>query len=222
MEPAFWHQRWQTGEIGFHQSRFHPALDRYWSRTAAPAGSRILVPLCGKSLDMHWLAAAGHDVVGVELSALAVGAFFAEAGLAPSITTDGAFDVASVGPLQLWCGDIFELPAHAVANVAAVYDRASLIAFPPAMRRRYAGWLAANLTPGTTVLLITLDYDEREMNGPPFSVPPAEVTALFAGDFHIEQLEAGNALSPNDGLRKRGLTAATETVSLLTRLGAQP
>ncbi|MDX2259948.1 MAG: thiopurine S-methyltransferase [Hyphomicrobiaceae bacterium] len=222
MEPAFWHERWLKGDIGFHQSRHHPALERFWALTGAQPGARVFVPLCGKSLDMHWLGAAGHAIVGVELSAIAIRDFFTEARLPARVDTLEPFDIAIAGPYEIWCGDLFELPSRALAGIAAVYDRASLIALPPDMRARYARWLADHLAPATRVLLVTLDYDQREMSGPPFSVPPAEVAALFGAAFHIEELVRQDALGPADGLRKRGLTAATETVSLLTRLGADP
>jgi len=121
------------------------------------------------------------------------------------------------GRYQLLCGDFFAVPADVFASVEAVYDRASLIALPPDMRPRYALLLAERLMPGTQVLLITLSYQQQEMDGPPFSVPDDEVRALFADRFDITTQTQFDALADNDGLRKRGLTALTETVYLLKR-----
>ncbi len=217
MEPEFWHERWRKGEIGFHQEAPHPALAKHWPSLGAPQGGRVLVPLCGKSHDMHWLARSGHSVVGVELSPLAVDAFFSEAGLAPTRRAEAAHEVVTHAPYDLWCGDIFSLRPAQLPDIAAVYDRASLIALPPAMRSHYAGWLAAAIAPGTPVLLITFAYDQSEMNGPPFSVTDAEVHALFSADFDIDRQAANDVWASEPGLRKRGLTGLTESVYTLRR-----
>lgn len=136
MDPTFWRERWQKKEIGFHQPAYHTLLLKHWPQLQLAPGSRVFVPLCGKSLDMVWLAEQGHRVVGAELSELAVDEFFAERGLAPTVRTVGNFTVKAAGPYELWCGDIFELPREAVADVAGVYDRAALIALPPDLQQR--------------------------------------------------------------------------------------
>lgn len=78
MTPEFWHKRWQEKRIGFNQSAVNPLLTEYIDHLDLAVGSRIFVPLCGKSIDMVWLAAQGYDVVGVELVETAVQEFFAE------------------------------------------------------------------------------------------------------------------------------------------------
>ena len=62
-----WLERWRDGRIAFHRDAVHPALERYWP-DLQNQGSKILVPLCGKSLDMRWLAGQGHPVLGIELA----------------------------------------------------------------------------------------------------------------------------------------------------------
>ena len=101
MDAAFWLQRWQEGQIGFHRSDVMPLLEKHWPSLQLPAGSRVLVPLCGKSLDMHWLAAQGHRVLGVELSPLAVTQFFEEAGLTPVRTTSPYGEHFRAGPVEV-------------------------------------------------------------------------------------------------------------------------
>jgi thiopurine S-methyltransferase len=86
MEPDFWFERWQRGEIGWHGAEFNRHLLDYWPLLGLPAGTRTFVPLCGKSLDLLWLAGRGERVLGVELSQLAVESFFAEQGLQPTVT----------------------------------------------------------------------------------------------------------------------------------------
>jgi thiopurine S-methyltransferase len=159
MDPAFWRARWQSNDIGFHQPHIHELLQEHWPGLKLPPGSTVFVPLCGKSLDMVWLAQQGHRVIGAELSELAIDDFFAERGLSPTTTTTGDFVVKSADAYEIWRGDIFELPNEATAGVAGVYDRAALIALPPSLRRRYAEKLTALLPSPAPILLITLDYD---------------------------------------------------------------
>jgi thiopurine S-methyltransferase len=214
MDPSFWHARWQANDIGFHQPEYHALLQTYWPRLALPAGSAVFVPLCGKSLDMVWLAERGHRVIGAELSELAIDAFFAERALQPEVREVGSFKVKSAGPYEMWCGDIFDLPAEAVEKAAAVYDRAALIALPAELQSRYARTLKA-LLPTAPVLLITLDYDQSQMQGPPFSTPGRQVLDLFAGGYECAELECRDVLAGHPHFVQRGLSALSESAWLL-------
>ncbi len=217
MEPNFWLERWDKGETGWHREDVHPELITHWSALGVSPRAPVLVPLCGASLDMAWLANQGHEVIGVELSQSAVEQFLARHRVRHVVMDETGFRTYLGGRYQLWCGDFFALPADVFASAGAVYDRASLFAFPPDMRKRYAATLSERLKPGTKILLISLTYNEAEMEGPPFSVPDGEVRALFRDCFDITEIETTDVLARNEGLRKRGLTALTETTYLLTR-----
>jgi len=203
MQADFWHERWRKGEIGFHMPRPHAALDDHWHKLALPAGSRVFVPLAGKSLDLLRLAALGHAVVGIELSAIAVQEFAAEHPAAAGI--------------DLRCGDFFELSAAALAPIAAVFDRAALVALPPAMRAAYAAKMAELEAPGTQTLLLTMEYAQHEMRGPPHAVLPDEVQALYAATHHIEELGGYHALEDFPRMAARGVSALAERVYRLRR-----
>lgn len=217
MEPKFWIDRWQRQEIGFHRDETHENLQRFWSQLNPPQGSTVYVPLCGMSNDMAWIAGNGHKVIGVELSEIAIKAFFDAQQLTPETQTSGEFTIWSSGPFEIWAGDIFKLPVHAINDCAAVYDRAALVALPTAMQNDYVARLAKHLAPRTQILLISLAFDQSEMEGPPFSIPNARIDALFADSFKIQVLESENALEANQNLKKRGLTDLEETCYLLTR-----
>ncbi|MBD9435508.1 thiopurine S-methyltransferase [Pseudoxanthomonas sp. PXM03] len=217
MDADFWLQRWQEGQIGFHRSDVMPLLEKHWPSLQVRADARVLVPLCGKSLDMHWLAAQGYRVLGVELSPLAVAQFFQEAGVEPVRTVSQYGDHFTAGPIEIILGDAFGLEPALLADVEAVYDRAALIALPPALRRRYLDTLYASLPSGCRGLLITLEYPQQQKDGPPFSVGQAEVEALFASPWQHVLLERRDILDQEPRFQAEGLTALTTAVYRLRR-----
>jgi thiopurine S-methyltransferase len=176
----------------------------------------VLVPLCGKSLDMVWLAGEGHRVIGVEISPIAVEAFFRENALCPERTERPGFGVWRQDAIELWQGDFFDLAPEDLAQVDAIYDRASLIAMPTDMREPYAAHLMRVVPSDTPILLVTLEYDQSEMAGPPFSVSESEVEALYRERYHVDRLHLHDALEKAPNFRRKGLTALTEKVYLLT------
>ena len=221
MKARFWHERWESNQLGFHQSEVNALLREYWPKLGAPAGARVFVPLCGKSLDMHWLHDVGHEVVGVEISSIAIADFFSEAGIEATRTREGDFDRSVGGGFELYCGDFFALADSHLANVEAVYDRASLIALPEQMRARYAAHMTGILPEQVSTLLITVEYDQTLMEGPPHSVSAEEVEDLFGTAFSIDRLWTSGAVAPSERFRERGLDAWSETVWRLSRGDAQ-
>lgn len=214
MTPDFWIERWQNGEIGFHQQAGNDLLSKHWPSLGAPSRSTVFVPLCGKSFDMVWLASQGHHVVGVELSPLAVDDFFREHEIEASSRTVGPFVVRTAGPITIWCGDVFELPAEATGEVAAVYDRAALIAFPSSLQKRYARKLG-ELVPSVPILLIGLAYPDGQMTGPPFSTPLDQVANLFGATHDINVRETRDGLEKSQNIKARGVTSLDEAVYVL-------
>jgi thiopurine S-methyltransferase len=219
MEPDFWHERWQRGETGFHQGDVHPDLLLHWPGTGCAPGAQVFAPLCGKSLDLAWLVAQGHRVLGVELSMIAAEAYFAGQGLVPARSAEGPFTRLEAGGCAILVGDFFALEPAQLRGTGALYDRAALIALPAPMRARYAAQLARLLPAGTRGLLITVDYPPADMAGPPFPVPAAEVRQLHGGAFAIEPLARRDALAGEPRLAARGLTALHEESWLLVRHG---
>lgn len=217
MTPDFWIERWQRREIGFHQEAGNDLLQTYWPKLGVAAGSTVFVPLCGKSVDMAWLAAQGHNVIGIELSPLAVEEFFREQGVDAVVSQAGAFAVHTAGPISIWCGDIFELPASALRDVGTVYDRAALVALPPDMQPRYAELLQRVVPRDAKTLLISLAYPDGQIKGPPFSTPREQVMALFGNHSDITVCEARDRLDQSPNLKERGVTSLEEAVYILTR-----
>ena len=211
MEADFWHNRWENNLTGFHLDEVNPHLKENWSVLNLPAGSRIFVPLCGKSLDLIWLAEQGHQVVGIELSPLAVDAFFSENNLIVERSQVGGLEYWQSEKISLFCGDFFDLTAEILGQVDAVYDRASLIALPPTMRQDYAVKMA-ELAQSAPKLLVTLEYDQSKMDGPPFSVSEDEVRALYQAKYQVKQLTAQDVLGDNEKFRAKGLNYMNECI----------
>jgi thiopurine S-methyltransferase len=215
MDAEFWLERWERGETGWHRDDVNRHLSEFWPQLGCPAGTRVLVPLCGQSLDLLWLASRGDRVLGVELSRRAVDGFFADHALSPTVTeipeVRGLYRYR-VDELEGLCGDFFDLTPALLGNIGAVYDRAALIALPPAQRARYAAHLDTLLNARVTRLLITLEYDQQRRSGPPFAVFPAEVEQLFGRHHRISELAQLDVLGESPGFLQRGLTELVERV----------
>jgi thiopurine S-methyltransferase len=217
MQPEFWHERWRTGQIGFHQTTVDPSLERLWPRLDLDRGCRVFVPLSGKSLDMLWLRDQGHTVVGVELSATAVDAFLAENGIPARRRARGSLDAYEADSLELFRGDYFEMTAALLGDVTAVYDRAALISWAPESRPRYVEHLGSLTGAGVQGLLVTLEFPELEMSGPPFSVSSDDVGRLYSPYFDVREIARRDILGNEPRLRAKGLTQLHEVCYHLVR-----
>ena len=209
MDPEFWHQRWESQQIHFHQRQINPLLQKYWSRLSLSPTARVLVPLCGKSLDMLWLAEQGHAVTGVELNRQAVEAFFSDNDLLPRYQRRGALDSYRFAQIELLCGDLFELSDEPLGGFEAIYDRAALIALPQAMRQRYVEQLKSRLKVDGQLLLITLEYPAELRQGPPFSVEQAHIESLFGDGFEVQRLAEEQLCEQSDDFSRRGLLGSS-------------
>ncbi len=194
MEKNFWHERWESGRLGFHQKALNPWLAQYWRELTVAKDAQVLVPLCGKSGDMIWLRDQGHKVVGIELSDIACRDFFIEQGIQTMPITQDGYHHRQYEGVRLLCSDIFDLPWSVFQSIGAVYDRAALIALPCQMRKRYAQLLALRLSPGVEVLLVSLEFQGD--GGPPFAVFESEVRRLFEPAFTVQRLDAAEMENP--------------------------
>ena len=186
-------------------------MKQFWGDIGGFKPGRVLVPMCGKSLDMRWLADKGWSVLGVELSQLAVENFFQEWGRQPREQAAAEFRCYSAGRVEILCGDFFHLEPLHVQGVTALYDRASLVALPADLRADYAAQLRF-LLPQVPQMLVCVDYDQEAMNGPPFAVSEEEVRRLYGQAFQVDVLTRGDLLASSPRFRERGLSYMEETV----------
>lgn len=206
MQHEFWHNKWQKNEIGFHLPDANPLLVKYFSALQLKQGARVFLPLCGKTLDIAWLLAQGYQVAGAELSALAIDELFTNLNLTPSITKLGDITYYSAANIDVFVGDIFNVTASILGHVDAVYDRAALVALPLAMRKMYSAHMLT-ITQAAPQLLVCFEYDQSQMDGPPFCVNADEVRMHYAQQYAIHLLESAELAG---GLK--GKLAALEQV----------
>ena len=227
MHHSFWHQRWQEQHIGFHLDKINPYLSKYWHRLEVSEQGRVFVPLCGKSHDLLFLYQQGHKVVGNELSSLAVQDFYTEQQLNASktiissekkLSDETALTLWDSPEVAIYCGDFFALKKGYLSDISAVYDRAALVALPREMRENYVKKMLEILPQKVKILLLTLDYDENEKQGPPFSVTEEEVYRLYGDYFSIELLEVADIAAEQRSPRSQNMSYFNERAFFLTRI----
>jgi len=209
MDGSFWHRKWERNEIAFHEREANPLLVTYFDELSLPQGSRVFLPLCGKTLDIHWLLSHGYRVACSELSKIAVEQLFAELGVEPSIKVIGQVSRYSSNNIDIFVGDIFGLSRSVLGQIDAIYDRAALVALPEPLRDRYAAHLI-EITDRAPQLLISYDYDQRLLDGPPFAVSNEEVGRHYRDSYDLKLLASADI---KGGLK--GKCAAAENVWLL-------
>lgn len=188
MDKPFWHQRWESNDIAFHERRANPLLVKHFQVLSLAKGSRIFLPLCGKTQDIPWLLDNGYRVAGAELSKIAVEQLFFELGAEPSISKQGEMTHYRTANLDIFLGDIFDLSCPMLGRVDAVYDRAALVALPEEMRNRYTAHLM-EISDKAPQLLICYEYDPIQMEGPPFSINNQEIYHHYERDYRLTLLE---------------------------------
>jgi thiopurine S-methyltransferase len=184
MEHSFWHDRWESGRIGFHERQPNPLLVTHFPALSVPENGRVFVPLCGKTLDIGWLLSKGYRVAGAELSELAIEQLFEELGVEPDISPLGELKRYSADSIDIFVGDVFNLTADMLGAVDAVFDRAAFVALPEHMRSAYAPHIA-DITGNAPQLLISFEYDQTLFDGPPFSNEGSALKQLYGASYRL-------------------------------------
>ncbi|AWP21410.1 putative thiopurine S-methyltransferase [Scophthalmus maximus] len=215
-----WEERWHDDRIGFHQPDVHKLLENNIEKVlAGRAEVSFFFPLCGKAVDMKWLADMGHSVVGVEISEKAIKQFFEESNLTYSEEPVAAIPGAKVYKsseknITLYQCDLYNFSSSIHGQFGAIWDRGSLVAINPQDREKYASLIISLMAKDCRYLLDTLLYNAELHKGPPFLVPDEQVHSLFGSSCNIELLQSVDALT--DRYRGWGLDSLTENVHLVT------
>lgn len=207
MEISYWQSRWKKKKIGWHLDEVYPLLPKVWPQISVNGNDRVLVPLCGKSLDMIWLAEQGCHVTGVEVSPRALREFRERSPSTFTESNSHGFTVYKSEHIELWEGDFLKFPSTVISRPDVIYDKAALVALPPELRSDYAHKVRELCREKTKILLQTFDYVQEEMNGPPFSVPEQEVRDHFGDRFELTLMHEQSKLELLNKFRRRGLTS---------------
>jgi len=219
MGKEYWLNKWLQNDIKFNQDEVNTHLQHYYSKLNLNRSDRIFVPLCGKSIDMLWLAQKGHPIVGVEFSPIACKSFFEENNLPYQEKTQEAFTVYYNNTIMIYCGDFFALTPGLIGNVKAVYDRGGFIALSPSIRKQYVEHLVTLIPAGSKVFMTTIEYDQQQMDGPPYSTSFDNIKQFYGPHFHIDRLEHTPYELP-EHLREKGLQSADSSIYIITKTNA--
>ena len=202
---ADWLKFWENNETNWHGDNVTQELIEYFELFELEPRDKVFVPLCGKSLDMLYIMNQGFSVIGVEISEIGVRQFFNENNLTYKITKVDDFDLYSTENLEIYCGDFFALTSKHLNKVKSVFDRKSLIALEPEVRQKYVKHLNDIISVGARILLVTLQYPQHQMSGPPFSVDKSEVESLFSMTFESRELRSFNDIENGLKLERAGV-----------------
>lgn len=209
MNNEHWITRWKEKNIGFHEEPINSLLIKHFKTLNLSLNSRVLVPLCGKTTDIAWLLMLGHDVVGIELSEIAVKELFEELHILPKISKLNDVIHYHTTGIDIFVGDIFDVDTSMVGNIDAIYDRAALVALPKDVRIKYTQHLR-ELSNNAPQLLICCEYDQNLMKPTPFSIEKEEIEEHYKSHYKIKLLERAMIVG---GLK--GKYEADDTVWLL-------
>ncbi|XP_051991973.1 probable thiopurine S-methyltransferase [Xyrauchen texanus] len=220
MALSEWEDRWQEGKIGFHKPHVHKLLENNLDKIICGRKSvPFFFPLCGKAVDMKWLADMGHTVVGVEISEKGIKQFFEDQSLAyheepvPAIPGAKVFKSAD-GKISIYQCDLYKFSSTIAGKFGGIWDRGALVAINPCDRPKYATLLVSLMDSNCRYLVNTLEYNPELYKGPPFFVSEEHLNNLFGGACGIELVQCVDGFE--DKHKTWGLESMTEKVYLLT------
>ena len=213
-----WIERWESNRIGWHAEQVNRHLIKYLDRFELSTGESIFVPLCGKTNDMPFLVKEGLNVIGVEMSNIAIEQFFSENQLDYVISKVDKFILYEGTGIKIYCGDFFDLKSKHLENVTAIYDRASLIALNEELRQKYVKHLSDIIGFDARILLLTLNYPQHQRSGPPFAVSKEEVDQLCNGSFDIQELYCIEDIENEPMFQNLGVDFVEKAVYLLQKV----
>lgn len=207
MEISYWHSRWENDKTGWHMDYVYPPLKRIWPQLSIESEAHVLVPLCGKNLDIHWLIDQGCTVTGVDISQKALEHIMKNHSESFTEDSSHGFTIYRSKSLALWQGDFIKLPTDKVPPADLIYDTKAIIALPAEMRSDYAKKLLSLTHSKTQILIQTLQYEQSEMNGPPFSVDEQELKHLLGNRFTLKCIHEQSKLEELQRFQQRGLSS---------------
>jgi len=254
-----WHGRWEELKLGWQMEEVHPIVLKYGDRrrqelvvnescdaSSQSAGGgdddakiRWLFPLCGKTVDMAYLAKkeTTDEVVGVDGIRRALEEFsksHPDLNMQWETTTplsdEESFPVSHErlkgDSVTLLKGDFFALTTEiAGGHFDVVLDRASMVAIDPSLRAQYVATLGRLVRPGGRILLVTVEKRTGDaqaiIKGPPYSINEVDVRRLYESQKWVEsvtlleEIDQFKAKASDDRFQKDGVTSMYELYFLI-------
>ena len=203
-----WAERWREDRIGWHVNEVNAVLVAHGdSLLSESEENRVMVPLCGKTLDMVYFAKhrSVARVVGIDGIQKALDEFIKEQpdlGIQAGEPTE-CFATMHGDKISLLKGDFFQLSTTATgAKFHAVLDRGSLIAIEPTLREAYVKVMGdVVLAPGGKILLVTVENENTKREGPPFFMTESDVRQLYECQAWVASVQV---LNPDNNVRDGG------------------
>ncbi|XP_060705960.1 probable thiopurine S-methyltransferase isoform X1 [Hemiscyllium ocellatum] len=215
-----WIASWEKQQIGFHLNEVHEMLKRHLDvMLNGRKQIRIFFPLCGKAVDMKWLADQGNTIVGVEISEIAIKQFFTEQNLSyiqepvPGIP-DAEIYKTPEGHITLFRGNIFDFSSSVAGQFDGIWDRGSLQPLNTSDRQRYSKLMITLMAKGCRYLLDTYVCTKTDFDGLPPKISESETRDLFGHACNIHLLDSTDKLIGKQKLF--GLEGFIEEVHLIT------
>ncbi|XP_057291672.1 thiopurine S-methyltransferase-like [Hydractinia symbiolongicarpus] len=187
-----WNNHWENNHSPWDMAGGNPYLNQHFQTMVGnnADGKRIMVPLCGATVDMAWFYKQGLTVVGVEFSEIACKHFFERLSLDYSIEKHDNYTVYTHDErLKIYQCDFFNTTAAMLGGCFDFcFDVGGLVAMIPEEHQKYINHLDSLFSASIVVLLECFEYDASVHSGPPHSIPTATLEKLLDGKFKKEEL----------------------------------
>ncbi|GAX20948.1 thiopurine S-methyltransferase [Fistulifera solaris] len=203
-----WKKLWDTGMTRWHQRDVYWVLQKYGDDYIHKE-SRVLVPLCGKTVDLAYLTTKAKEVIGVEGVLQAVKEFMQENPnlQMEAVGSRNGFDCFRGEKIWLLCGNFFHFGPAVAGKFDVIWDRAAMVAINPSDREEYVQVLGSVLKPGGVLLLSGYVRPKGDVkSGPPFTLNKDQVLHLFEHQpwvASVECIESVNDAFSNEAWYKR-------------------
>ncbi len=213
---TFWVERWKNKDTGFHLCDIHPDLQAYFGRLSLKESDTVFIPLCGKTLDIHFFLQAKCKIIAVEMVELAVQQLFENLQINPQVSAWKHGKCYQSKNLTVYVGNVFDLSDEQLNSVNIVYDRAAFIALPYNLHAPYSRLIKEIANPDKQ-MLITVEFDASKLQGPPFLLLPDNIKQYYGNQYQIELLHQEETINNEPNFQEKGLTSLMRKTYLLSK-----
>lgn len=187
-----WEKKLQNNHSPWDMPQGSPYLKNFFQYLVKGniSGKRILVPLCGATVDMAWFFKQGLTVVGIELFETPCKLFFERLSLSYEVEEKNNVKVYSHDDrLKICQCDFFSTNCDLLGGCFDYwFDVGGLEATVPEEQQKYINQLTSLLKPVGRVLMECFEYDMSLRRQPPHSIPTETLKVYLSDKYIIEEL----------------------------------